>query len=126
MIEPYMHIRDLAQCKEIIALDQTVLRELLHPDTADVAFRYSLAHAAVQPGLASKPHKLSASEVYYILEGEGIMHIDGESSAVAAGQAIYIPPHGVQHIENTGNGDLKFLCIVDPAWRAEDEELLVS
>ena len=52
------------------------------------------------------------------------MHIDGESAPVHPGQAIYIPPHALQHIENTGTSDLKFLCIVDPAWRAEDEEVL--
>jgi mannose-6-phosphate isomerase-like protein (cupin superfamily) len=36
---------------------------------------------------------------------------------------VYIPPGAEQHIRNTGAGDLKFLCIVDPAWRAEDEEV---
>jgi mannose-6-phosphate isomerase-like protein (cupin superfamily) len=43
---------------------------------------------------------------------------------VAAGQAVYIPPLAVQSIENTGDGDLKFLCLVDPAWRPEEEEIL--
>jgi len=28
-----------------------------------------------------------------------------------------------QYIENTGDSDLKFLCIVDPAWREENEEV---
>jgi mannose-6-phosphate isomerase-like protein (cupin superfamily) len=29
----------------------------------------------------------------------------------------------MQYIENTGVSVLKFLCIVDPAWRKEDEEV---
>jgi len=119
-----MFIRDLQTCDELIAGDETILRELLHPDKADVEIRYSLAHARVKPGQSSRPHKLKTSEVYYILEGEGIMYVDDESAKVRSGQIVYIPPNSVQYIQNIGNSDLKFLCIVDPAWQSEDEEIL--
>ncbi|KPL00768.1 MAG: mannose-6-phosphate isomerase [candidate division Zixibacteria bacterium SM23_73_3] len=119
-----MFIRDLYTCDEIIAGDKTTLRELLHPDKADLRISYSLAHARVKPGQSSLPHKLKTSEVYYILEGEGIMYVDDESAKIHSGQAIYIPPNSVQYIQNTGNTDLKFLCIVDPPWLPEDEEVL--
>ena len=119
-----MFTKDLKDCDEFIAGDNTILRELLHPDKADLKLRYSLAHAIVKPGDTSTPHKLKTSEVYYILEGEGIMHIDDEEQQVAPGQTVYIPPHAKQYIHNSGNIDLKFLCIVDPAWRVEDEEVL--
>lgn len=120
-----MFIKDLQDCQEFIAGDNSLLQELLHPDKADLAIGYSLAHARVPPGKVSLPHKLKTSEVYYILEGEGIMYIDDESAQVHGGQAIYIPPHARQYIKNTGNSDLKFLCIVDPAWRVENEEILI-
>ena len=116
-----MFIRDLSNCREFHADDKTILRELLHPDKQNIKLRYSLAHATLKPGDKSKPHKLKTSEVYYILEGKGLMHIDDESEKVRAGQTIYIPPNSKQWIENTGKSDLKFLCIVDPAWRKEDE-----
>ncbi len=119
-----MLIRDLQRCEEIIAGDQTVLRELLHPGKESLEIRYSLAHAKVKPGRSSLPHRLKTSEVYYLLEGEGMMHVDGESAEVHRGQAVYIPPNSIQYIENTGDYDLEFLCIVDPAWRPEDEEIL--
>lgn len=119
-----MLIKKLQDCDEFTAGDNSLLRELLHPDKADLAIRYSLAHAVVKPGVASRPHRLKTSEVYYILEGEGIMHIDGESARVSPGQAVYIPPHSRQYIQNTGKNELKFLCIVDPAWQSEDEEVL--
>lgn len=118
-----MFIKDLQDCEEFIAGDDSLLRELLHPDKADLAIRYSLAHAVVKPDSTSKPHKLKTSEVYYILEGEGIMHINGESERIRPGQAIYIPPDSRQYIRNTGRSELKFLCIVDPAWRHEDEDV---
>lgn len=120
-----MFIRELHDCPEFIAGDDCVLREILHPDKADLALRYSLAHAIVKPGDTTREHRLRTSEVYYIMEGEGVMHINGESSPVRPGSTVYIPPMARQCITNSsGKSDLRFICIVDPAWRKEDEEVL--
>lgn len=116
-----MFIKSLADCPEFIAGDNTILRELLHPDKAPLDLRYSLAHAVVRPGLSSFRHSLLTSEVYYILSGQGLMHIDDLQRPVLPGDAVYIPPKAVQFITNIGSSDLVFLCIVDPAWRMEDE-----
>jgi mannose-6-phosphate isomerase-like protein (cupin superfamily) len=121
-----MFLKQLKDSKEIIAGDDSILRELLHPEKADVQIRYSLAHAKVPSGRATKPHRLKTSEVYYIIAGDGLMHIDEECSEVGAECIVYIPPHTTQYIENTSDSDLIFLCIVDPAWRKDDEEILDS
>lgn len=119
-----MLIRNVTDCPEIINRDRTIIRELLPVIKADFNLHYSLAHAIIRPGQSSLPHRLTSSEVYYILEGNGIMHIDDEQAEVRPGQAIYIPPNARQHIANTSACDLKFLCIVAPPWRADDEEIL--
>lgn len=120
-----MLIKALQNCTEFIAGNNTILRELLHPDKENIKLRYSLAHAVVKPGEISLWHRLkTASEVYCILEGEGVMYIDNEFQQVYPGQTIYIPPNARQRIKNTGKTDLKFLCIVDSAWKKEDEEVL--
>jgi mannose-6-phosphate isomerase-like protein (cupin superfamily) len=120
-----MLIRKLAECDEIIAGDGTRLRELLHPERGySFGGRYSLAHAIVPAGGKSVPHRLVTDEVYYILQGRGVMHIDNESAEVTVGDTIDISPGSVQWIENVGADDLVFLCVVDPAWRVEDEEIL--
>lgn len=119
-----MFIKKLTDCEEFKAGDGSQLRELLHPDKADIDIRYSLAHAIVRPGQTTTLHSLKTSEVYYIMEGDGIMHINEKSSKVHPGAAIYIPPGSKQYIHNTGKTDMVFLCIVDPAWRREDEEII--
>ncbi len=119
-----MFLKHLKDCDEFVAGDDSILRELLHPDKADLRLRYSLAHAVVRPGQTTRPHPLKTSEVYYILEGEGVMHINDESSHLRPGHAVYIPPRARQFIHNPGKNELLFLCIVDPAWRKEDEEVL--
>jgi mannose-6-phosphate isomerase-like protein (cupin superfamily) len=119
-----MFVSSLWERDEFIAADGSILRELLHPDKADLAIRYSLAHARVPSGQTTAPHRLKTAEVYYILEGSGLMFIDDESSPVGPGCTIYIPPGSTQCIRNIDEEDLVFLCIVDPAWRREDEEVL--
>src|SRR3989338_1414629 len=118
-----MLIKNLQHCPKFIAGDKTVLRELLHPDKMGVKCRYSLAHATVIPKESSTPHALKTTEVYYILEGEGVMHTGDESAKVCSGDMVYIPPDARQFITNSSHSDLKFLCIVDPAWRPEDERV---
>jgi len=119
-----MYTKDLDACEGFTAGDGSLLRELLNPLKDAVRVNFSLAHAVVRSGQATRPHRLKSAEVYYIMEGAGEMRVDHEAAAVRCGQAVYIPPGAVQSIRNTGEEDLVFLCIVDPAWRPEDEEMV--
>jgi mannose-6-phosphate isomerase-like protein (cupin superfamily) len=122
-----MSVRKLEECEVITALDGTILRELLNPlrDGAELKLGYSIAHALIKPGFASYPHRLTrASEVYYFLQGKGVMHVEDQQFDVSVGTVVYVPPNARQTLENTGDTDIAFLCIVDPYWRPEDEELV--
>ena len=56
-----MFIRRLQDSPEFIAGDNSILRELLHPDKADLDLRYSFAHAIVRPAQTTLPHRLRTS-----------------------------------------------------------------
>jgi mannose-6-phosphate isomerase-like protein (cupin superfamily) len=116
--------KPLSRCQEILAGDHTILREMLHPVRDPAAIGYSLAHVRIPVGATSLPHRLQTSEVYYFISGQGRMYIDHEKSVVGPEQAVYVPPGAIQYVENTGKEELIFLCIVDPAWRVEDEDVL--
>lgn len=119
-----MFVKHFKDCSEFIAGDGSILREILHGEKMHLPIHYSLAHAKVPVGQKTRQHRLRTSEVYYILAGCGLMHIDEESLDVAAGCTVYIPPDSTQYITNTGSCDLEFLCIVEPAWQQADEEVL--
>ena len=121
-----MWVRNLKDCEEFIAGDGTKLREIMHPDKHPVALRYSFAHARVAAGETSLPHSLETSEVYYLLSGKGVMHINVEIREVGPGDCIYIPANARQFIHNPGPEELVFICMVDPAWRKEDETIYPS
>src|SRR4029079_7091343 len=67
-------------------------------------------------------HKVQ-EQVYHVLEGEGLMHIDGKDPVVRRHDFIYLPP-GVSHAsENTGTSDLIFLVVTSPV--ADEESKLL-
>jgi mannose-6-phosphate isomerase-like protein (cupin superfamily) len=119
-----MLVKKLKDCPEFLGMDKTMRREILHRKNDGIDLRFSLAHTKVAPGTASLPHRLRTTEVYYILRGHGVMHTNKQSEKVKQGCAIYVPPDAVQYIENVGNEDLEYLCLVDPAWRPEDVEIV--
>lgn len=114
----------VADRPDFLAGDHTLLCELLHPAKQPLALGYSLAHGTLAPGARSKRHKLTSSEVYYIIAGRGRLTVDGSAVDVEAGSVVYVPPGGTQSLENNGSTAIEFLCLVDPAWRPEDEEVL--
>ena len=99
----------------------TQIRQIFSPKDTDNRIRYSLAHCIIKPRNNSKPHKMKTSEIYYILQGNGIMYIEEEQIVVKKNETIFVPPMARQFIENNGENDLIALCIVDPAWKQEDE-----
>ncbi len=119
-----MLVTHVMKCPEFLAGDHTLLRELLHPSRAPVGIRYSLAHGRLEPGTRSKPHRLASSEVYYFLSGRGLVTIDEETVTVESGSVVCVPPGGTQFVDNSGDVMLEFLCLVDPAWTPEDEEVI--
>lgn len=119
-----MFVRDVRDCDEITAGDNTRLRELVNPLTDKLELRYSFAVATIAPETSSLEHRLLNSELYYFLAGRGEMQVGGETTRVQPGRIVYVPPGARQKVKNDGTEDLAFICIVDPAWRPEVEEIL--
>jgi mannose-6-phosphate isomerase-like protein (cupin superfamily) len=54
-------------------------------------------------------------EVVYVLEGEGALHIDGETEPLRAGTCVHLPSGLVHCLENTGPGEMQVLGVFRPA-----------
>ena len=118
-----MFVKNLNDCREFTANDGCQIRELLHPKNDPVDLAFSLAVARVPAGERTRRHKLIQTEVYFILAGEGRMHINSETREVGANDMILIPPQAVQLVENIGDDELRFIAIVSPPWGEQDDEL---
>ncbi len=119
-----MSARKISEIEEIQGNEGTKIKQIFHPHNTLNGIRHSVAHFTIEKGKRSNIHKMKTSEIYYILEGEGILYVDDEKINVQKDSSVYVPPMSKQCIENSGNEELRFLCIVDPAWKQEDEILL--
>jgi mannose-6-phosphate isomerase-like protein (cupin superfamily) len=68
----------------------------------------------IPPGRAPD-HSHPYDETVLVLQGQGIVHIDGVSHPLAPGTCTHLPP-GLPHcLENTGQGMLRVLGVFHPA-----------
>ncbi len=56
-------------------------------------------------------HQHAIPEVYYILQGKGIMPIDDKIFEVSTGSTIYIPNNALHQITNTSKKPLRFFYV---------------
>lgn len=101
-----------------------MIRQYFHPHNTLNGIRFSLARFTLKPGKKTLRHKLKSGEVYFVLEGKASLRVDSEKITLGKYDSAYVPPLTEQDIENIGNSELEFLCIVDPAWKQEDEIVL--
>jgi mannose-6-phosphate isomerase-like protein (cupin superfamily) len=98
--------------------DGSTIRSILDRTNAPVE-KQSLAEACVPAGGATQRHyHRLAEEFYFILEGRGLMEIDGTSREVGPGDAILIPA-GAWHTIRAEEA-LRFLCCCAPPYAHED------
>ena len=89
--------------------------KMLVTPAASAGTRFDFRISSYQPRGYVKPHRHAIQEqIYHVLEGEGLMEIDGERVVVRRHDCIHLPP-GVEHaIYNTGLTDLVFFVITTP------------
>ena len=78
-------------------LDSSVLQGILF-----------FAYAVLEPGKVIESHIDPYEEIYYLLQGRGVMTVGNEQQKVAAGDAVWLP-YGLPHsLANDGDED----CII--------------
>lgn len=60
-------------------------------------------------------HFHTYDEVVYVLEGEGALHIGGESQPLLPGSCVHLPARLVHCLENEGPGTMQVLGVFRPA-----------
>jgi mannose-6-phosphate isomerase-like protein (cupin superfamily) len=117
-LESGMEIRALTQQPPFTTKDGSTIRSILDAANAPVK-NQSLAEATIPAGGATQRHwHRDSEEFYFLLEGRGLMEIDGETRDVGPGDAILIPA-GAWH-QITATEPLRFLCCCAPPYRHED------
>ena len=119
-----MSVQKNSEIPYVDGSEGTKIKQYFHPHNTLNGINYSLAQFTLGSGKKSKLHKMSSSEIYYVLEGSGILYVNDEPHNLEKDDSAYVPPNSKQFIKNNGNENLRFLCIVEPAWKPDDDELL--
>jgi mannose-6-phosphate isomerase-like protein (cupin superfamily) len=113
-----MEIRQRDNQVPFTTKDGSTIRSLLDRANAPVA-NQSLAEATLPAGCETQRHHHRLSEeFYYLLDGRGLMEIDGEEREVGPGDAVLIPAgawHQLRALEA-----MRFLCCCAPPYAHED------
>lgn len=109
-----MIVQQLENQSPFTTKDGSTIRSILDRTNAPVD-KQSLAEASMKPGQATERHYHKISEeLYFLLEGNALMEVDGETRAVGPGDAILIPA-GAWH-QITAESELRFLCCCAPPY----------
>ena len=118
-----MDIQNLHQVPAFVTKDGSEIRELLAHRNSCIC-NQTLAKARLPAGGSTTPHHhILTEEIYYIVEGQGLMRVGTESLPVSLGDAIAIPPGASHQITNTGTGVLRLLCCCAPGYEHSDTVL---
>jgi mannose-6-phosphate isomerase-like protein (cupin superfamily) len=87
--------------------------------------KVSMAHVVMNEGNVSLWHQHSRmSEVYFILEGEGVLYYGDNALQAEKGAYLVLPPNTPHKLRNTGKSDLEHLVFAIPPFDPEDVKIL--
>ena len=87
---------------------------------------FCMGQVTIYPGGQVPAHDHVQEEVYYVLQGDGEIEIEGEVKAIREGEAVYVPSGSKHNLRNPGKKDMTFLFVYSPAgvvdhWKQELE-----
>jgi mannose-6-phosphate isomerase-like protein (cupin superfamily) len=97
-----------------------LVKRIIHPETVG-SKNLAVAIMWLNPGEQMKRHKNSYEEAWFVMQGEGKLEIEGQSSMkLEKNLFVYIPMSLEHSVENTGNEQLVLLVCVSPPVRDKD------
>jgi mannose-6-phosphate isomerase-like protein (cupin superfamily) len=97
-------------------------------DTATVRVAFDAANGCEQleqrvirfgPGRSTDRKLVGQQEVLYIVDGKGLLHLDGSTYELEPRMGVFLVPGETYAVENTGSEDLQVLSVLAPEDRAE-------
>ena len=101
------------QAYRISPQDTNRLAIVFDPAIANASLTYCVEIFDVNGKTPPNRHQ-HATEMFFILKGEGRASCDGKTVPITTGDSILVPPTSTHIIENTGRERLYALCIMVP------------
>ncbi|HHW01753.1 MAG TPA: cupin domain-containing protein [Thermoanaerobacterales bacterium] len=89
-------------------------RVIVGPGAPVEAQNFVMGYVTVYPGGSVPLHSHEQEEVYFIVSGKGIMHVNDERENVESGSYIYIHPNSTHMLENTSSENMIMMFCYAP------------
>ena len=89
-------------------------RVLLGENGAINGDHFCQGYVVLYPGGYIPEHNHVTVESYTILEGSGVVTVDGESQPISKGELVYIESGKNHSLHNTGDGDMHMMFVYAP------------
>lgn len=82
-------------------------------DRSDDAPNFAMRVIEVEPGCNTQYHTHGFEHEVYVLDGRGVVRDpDGTETGIEPGTVVYVPPDEKHGFFNTGDGLLRFICVI--------------
>ena len=78
----------------------------------DGAPTFAMRQFEVAPGSHTPRHFHGYEHEVYVLEGQGVVYEGDTAHPLKAGDVVLVKPDEVHQFRNTGDGPMKFLCLI--------------
>ena len=73
---------------------------------------YVMRHFQLDKGAQTPLHTHDWPHINYIVEGRGVLHVDGRDTPIESGSYAFVPAGSTHQFSNTGSEKFRFICIV--------------
>ncbi len=73
---------------------------------------FAMRQFEVAPGGHTPRHSHDYEHEVFVLEGQGVVCEGDAEHELKTGDVVFVEPNDIHQFRNTGNGPLKFLCLV--------------
>ncbi|AAY80580.1 cupin domain-containing protein [Sulfolobus acidocaldarius] len=85
--------------------------KVIYPETGFPVKSLVLGVVEVEPNNSTPLHKHNCEEVYYVLDGEGVVEINGVKYEIKANDSVYIKENTPHRVFNTGKTTLRYVAV---------------
>jgi mannose-6-phosphate isomerase-like protein (cupin superfamily) len=97
-----------------------IVSYLLASERTCQAQRLTITLVEMESGGVQHVHAHAPEQMYYILEGAGLMTVNAEQRPVRAGDCVFFSAFDQHGLQNTGEIVLRYLSAASPSFTAEE------
>jgi quercetin dioxygenase-like cupin family protein len=95
--------------KEPVGEDKSMRWLIGEPEGAP---NFAMRVVEFEPGAVFETHDHPYEHEIFVLEGQGVAHTRDGEEEMRPGIALYVPPSEPHGYRNTGDGPLRFICVI--------------